>query len=93
MLWFFLKTLGFIFFFVWLRGTLPRMRYDQFMDFGWKVLIPVSLAWIMAVGVIHKLDREGMLDRQTSDLDLRRAGRAAPAVVVLADQEGARART
>ena len=64
-LWFFLKTLGFIFFFVWLRGTLPRMRYDQFMDFGWKVLIPVSLAWIIAVGVIHKLDREGMLDRQT----------------------------
>ncbi len=64
-LWFFLKTLGFIFFFVWLRGTLPRMRYDQFMDFGWKVLIPVSLAWIIAVGVIHKLDREGMLDRET----------------------------
>lgn len=64
-LWFFLKTLGFIFFFIWLRGTLPRMRYDQFMDFGWKVLIPVSLAWIIAVGVIHKLDREGMLDRQT----------------------------
>ena len=64
-LWFFLKTLGFIFFFIWLRGTLPRMRYDQFMDFGWKVLIPVSLAWIIAVGVIHKLDMEGMLDRQT----------------------------
>ncbi|WP_332644844.1 NADH-quinone oxidoreductase subunit NuoH [Aeromicrobium sp.] len=64
-LWFFLKTLAFVFLFVWLRGTLPRMRYDQFMDFGWKVLIPVSLAWIIAVGVIHKLDREGMLDRQT----------------------------
>jgi NADH-quinone oxidoreductase subunit H len=64
-LWFFLKTLAFIFLFVWLRGTLPRMRYDQFMDFGWKVLIPISLVWIMAVGVIHKLDMEGQLDRQT----------------------------
>lgn len=63
-LWFFLKTLAFIFFFVWLRGTLPRMRYDQFMDFGWKVLIPVSLLWIMAVGVIHKLDMEDKINRE-----------------------------
>ena len=62
-LWFFLKTLGFICMFVWLRGTLPRMRYDQFMSFGWKVLIPISLAWIICVGVIRKLDTEGMLDR------------------------------
>ena len=62
-LWFFLKTLGFICMFVWLRGTLPRMRYDQFMHFGWKVLIPISLAWIICVGVIRKLDTEGMLDR------------------------------
>ena len=63
-LWFFLKTLAFIFFFVWLRGTLPRMRYDQFIDFGWKVLIPVSLLWIMAVGVIHKLDMEDKINRE-----------------------------
>ncbi len=60
-LWFFLKTLGFIFFFVWLRGTLPRMRYDQFMNFGWKILIPVSLVWIIAVGLIRKLKSEDML--------------------------------
>lgn len=63
-LWFFGKTLGFIFFFVWLRGTLPRMRYDQFMSFGWKILIPISLLWIMAVGVIRKLKTEDMLDSQ-----------------------------
>ena len=63
-LWFLGKTLGFIFIFIWLRGTLPRMRYDQFMSFGWKVLIPVSLAWIIAVAVIRKLRSEGSVDQQ-----------------------------
>jgi NADH-quinone oxidoreductase subunit H len=65
LLWFFGKTLFFIFIFVWLRGTLPRMRYDQFMSFGWKILIPVSLAWIVAVAFIRKLKSENMLDQQT----------------------------
>ena len=37
--------------FVWLRGTLPRFRYDQFMDLGWKKLIPISLLWIVMVGL------------------------------------------
>lgn len=64
-LWFFLKTLGFIFMFVWLRGTLPRMRYDQFMNFGWKILIPVSLVWIFAVAFIRKLRNEDMLGQET----------------------------
>ncbi len=53
--WFLAKVLVFIFFFVWLRGTLPRMRYDQFMRLGWKVLIPVSLVWIMLVATIRTL--------------------------------------
>jgi NADH-quinone oxidoreductase subunit H len=65
LLWFFGKTLFFIFLFVWLRGTLPRMRYDQFMSFGWKVLIPVALVWIVAVAFIRKLKSENMLDQQT----------------------------
>ena len=39
----------FIFIFIWLRGTLPRLRYDQFMQFGWKFLIPVSIVWILVV--------------------------------------------
>ncbi len=48
-LWFMGKTLAVLFVFVWLRGTLPRLRYDQFMSLGWKVLVPVSLVWIVLV--------------------------------------------
>ena len=55
MLWFFGKIFAFLFVFIWLRGTLPRMRYDQFMKFGWKVLIPVSLVWIMIVAAARQL--------------------------------------
>ncbi len=58
MVWFLLKTLVFIFFFVWLRGVLPRMRYDTFMRFGWKVLVPVGLLWIMLVAGARTLAQE-----------------------------------
>jgi NADH-quinone oxidoreductase subunit H len=50
-LWWLIKVQLFIFLFIWLRGTLPRLRYDQFMKFGWKVLIPVALVWILVVSV------------------------------------------
>ena len=53
LVWFLLKVVGFIFVFVWLRGTLPRMRYDQFMKLGWKVLVPISLVWILLVATIR----------------------------------------
>jgi NADH-quinone oxidoreductase subunit H len=62
-LWFFAKTFVFVFVFIWLRGTLPRLRYDQFMKFGWKVLIPTSLVWIIAVGTIRAIRLEGPIDR------------------------------
>ncbi len=58
-LWFTLKVWGFLFLFVWLRGTMPRLRYDQFMNLGWKVLIPISLAWVMIVATVRVVRNEG----------------------------------
>ncbi len=59
MIWFFGKVFTFIFVFIWLRGTLPRLRYDQFMKFGWKVLIPVSIVWILIVAIARYLRSTG----------------------------------
>ncbi|MGV0741751.1 NADH-quinone oxidoreductase subunit NuoH [Mycolicibacterium sp. XJ870] len=59
LLWFTAKVWGFMFLYIWLRATLPRLRYDQFMALGWKVLIPVSLAWIMVVATTHSLREHG----------------------------------
>ncbi len=51
-IWFLLKVQLLISVFVWLRGTLPRFRYDQFMDLGWKWLIPISLVWLLLVATL-----------------------------------------
>src|SRR5499427_8431544 len=59
LLWFLAKVLILLFCFVWLRGTLPRIRYDQLMAFGWKVLIPVSLAWILMIATIRVWRQHG----------------------------------
>ena len=53
LLWWFGKVLILLFGFIWLRATLPRMRYDQFMRLGWKVLIPVNLVWILVLAGVR----------------------------------------
>jgi len=58
-LWFLLKVAGFMFFFVWLRGSLPRIRYDQLMNLGWKVLIPSALVWTLVVATARVYRRQG----------------------------------
>ncbi len=60
MLWFVIKVQLLISVFVWLRGTLPRLRYDQFMDLGWKWMIPISIAWIMIIATFRALMNEGL---------------------------------
>jgi NADH-quinone oxidoreductase subunit H len=51
--WFFLKLLLFLYMYVWFRATLPRLRYDQLMDFGWKLLIPIALGWFVVLAAIN----------------------------------------
>jgi len=57
-LWFTAKVFLFLFVFIWLRGTLPRLRYDQFMKLGWKILIPVAVGWLLTVATVRALNSE-----------------------------------
>jgi len=58
LIWWLGKVLLLLFGFIWLRATLPRMRYDQFMRFGWKVLIPVNLVWILFLAGVRVANDE-----------------------------------
>jgi len=55
LVWFLIKVYGFIFFYFWIRATLPRYRYDQLMSLGWKLFIPLALANIIATGLVKIL--------------------------------------
>jgi NADH-quinone oxidoreductase subunit H len=67
--WFLIKTIAFIYLFIWLRATLPRLRYDRLMWLGWKRLIPVALLWIMVTAVVN-VNPEGANEQTLRNLRL-----------------------
>ncbi|PJJ77329.1 NADH dehydrogenase subunit H [Sediminihabitans luteus] len=77
-LWFLVKLWALMFVFVWVRGTLLRLRYDQFMKFGWKVLIPVALTWVVLLSISQAVRR--FMDVDTSGILI---GAGVVAVVVM----------
>ena len=73
--WFVAKTFVFLYVYVWLRATLPRLRYDQLMDLGWKVMIPVALGWFLFLAAIRVGDDNDWNPVARRDRLARRDGR------------------
>ncbi|MDP9417342.1 MAG: NADH-quinone oxidoreductase subunit NuoH [Actinomycetota bacterium] len=90
LLWFVGKVSLFLFVFIWLRGTLPRLRYDQFMQLGWKVLIPVALAWTLMVATFQAVITEYELSRIQLVLGVGAIALAVVALVTVAEMLTAR---
>ncbi len=78
-LWFFLKMSAFIFFFILLRGALPRTRYHRLMDMGWKVLIPIALVWTLVTAAFVLINEQGGMSNE-----LRIGLIAAAGVIIIA---------
>ncbi|GAC57618.1 NADH-quinone oxidoreductase subunit H [Gordonia hirsuta DSM 44140 = NBRC 16056] len=82
LLWFVGKVWVFLFVFIWLRTTLPRLRYDQFMALGWKVLIPFALGWVLVVAILAQATRT--MTATSAGLILGAAGLVVTAVLLRA---------
>ncbi|MGF1647728.1 MAG: NADH-quinone oxidoreductase subunit NuoH [Kineosporiaceae bacterium] len=83
LLWFVGKMWAFVFVFFWLRAVLPRLRYDQFMDLGWKVLIEAALVWVIVLSLVRVVIGDSLLSRNQLIIGILVAGAIIVAVLMV----------